>query len=207
MTQIFLDWSQIIDPFAIPTIQSDTQLVVNNLDGLTKTVIAGTGFTYDPVSGFPTGGTISSISLVLIAGDVLLQTLTNVDSTALADIGSFASQAFDLRVQISWLGVINQNAEPVVLTPTEIRLLNTDGTFTVVTGTGFSVNGQTLSGTVTAIQLFDTDGVTPLDSGPSTGLPVSLALAASAIIDDARSAQTYLIANQGNNTLTSVANG
>src|SRR5689334_9647996 len=205
MAQIFIDWSQIIDPFAFPTTQTTTQLVLNNVDGLTQTVINGTGFTYDS-NGFPTGGAISDISLVVIANSAVLQTLTNVDPTALADVGTFASQAFDLRTQINWLGVISQNAEPIVLTATEIRLLNTDGTFTVVTGSGFSVTGQNLTGTVSAIRLFDTDGVTVLDNGPVTGLPVSLALGASAIIDEARSAQTYLIANQGDNTLTSVAN-
>ena len=202
MAQIFLNWAQIFDPFAVPTIQSDTQLVINNTDGRTRTVFTGTGFTYD-LNGFPTGGAITSISLVLNDGDVVLQTLSNVDPTALADIGNFASQAFDLRTQISWSFLINQDAEPTVFTPTEICLRNTDNTFTVVTGSGFAIAGENFSGNVTAIQLIDTDGTTLLDPGPSTGLPVSLALGASALFDEVRSTQAYLIANQGNNTLTS----
>ena len=202
MVQIFLNWAQIFDPFALPTIQTDTQLIINNTDGRTRTVFTGTGFTYD-LNGFPTGGAITSISLILNDGDVVLQTLSNVDPTALADIGSFASQAFDLRTQIGWSFLINQDAEPTLFTPTEIRLRNTDNTFTVVTGSGFAIAGENLSGTVTAIQLFDTDGTTLLDTGPSTGLPVSLALGASALFDEVRSTQAYLIAHQGNNTLTS----
>src|SRR6185295_6389784 len=80
-----------------------------------------------------------------------------------------------------------------------------DGTFTVVTGTGFAIAGENFSGTVNTIELRDTNGTTILDPGPAA-LSVSLAIGASALFDDARSTQTYLLANQGNNTLTSVAN-
>src|SRR5262245_29998848 len=122
MAQIFLNWADIIDPFAPPT-ESPTQFDINNSDGLTRTVFTGENLTFDG-NGFPNAGTLTSISLLLNAGDVVLQTLNNVDPTALTNIGSFASQAFDLRVQIGWLGLINQNAEPILFTPTEIRLRN-----------------------------------------------------------------------------------
>ena len=53
MAEIHLNWNKIIDAFGTPTKATPTQLVLPNRDGLTSTVINGTGFTYD--SGGATG--------------------------------------------------------------------------------------------------------------------------------------------------------
>src|SRR5262245_11562107 len=205
MAQIFLnDWAEIIDAFGAPTTHTTTQLVLLNTDGLTSTVINGTGFTYD-VNGFPITGTISSIDLVLNGGPVL-QSLTNV-STGLGAIGSFLGQASALRAQVSWFGVIDQGEGGGLrsCTSTAFRLLNIDGTFTVAIGTGFSQAGAVLSGTVNTLEHFAADGTTLLPGG-LTGLSVDLSVAASAIVNNVASEQTYMLANQGSNTLTGLNN-
>src|SRR5262245_43356922 len=193
MAQIFLNWAEIIDLLGTPpTPGSATQLVLLNTDGLTSTAINGTGFTYD-INGVPTAGTITSIDLVLNATPTTLQTLTNV-AIDLGAIGTLRNQASALRSKVSWSGVIDQNDGALVsFTSTEIRLLNTDGTFTVAIGTGFSQAGAVLSGTVNTLQHFAADGTTLLP-GELTGLTVDLSVAGSALINNVASEQTYMLA-------------
>jgi Ca2+-binding RTX toxin-like protein len=204
MAEIHLSWNSIIDAFGTPSTKTSTQVVLPNRDGLTSTVLNGTGFTYNSITGLPSGGTISSISLVLNGGSTTLQTLTNV-AIGFGDIGNFLDQVMSLRDQITWSNVVDQEPEAVIFTPTQIRLLNTDGTFTDAIGTGLAVADFQLSGTISSIQHVASDGTTVLTN--LTGLNVSLATAGSALFDEVASEQLYVLANQGNNTMTGVSDG
>jgi hypothetical protein len=200
MTQIFLFWRQQIGVFGTPTAETPTQMVIPNMDGLTSTIFNGTGFTYDPTSLLPTGGTITSMSLVVNSDQTVLQTITNF-TTSLGDLGTFMGQVLTLRNQISWVNVIpQQDVQPILFTSTDVRLANTDGTITEVIGTGFSKAGSQFSGTVTEVRHLASDGTTVLHD--LMGLNVSLTLAVAAAVSQQASDQFYLLAGQGDNTLT-----
>ena len=53
------NWGEVFDIYATPVFATSTQIVIINTDG-SKTVLAGTGFTYD-ADGIPTGGGVTSI--------------------------------------------------------------------------------------------------------------------------------------------------
>ena len=196
---IQIDWSQIIDPFADPTTISDTTLVIPNRDGLTETVLSGTGFDYDPVTGVPIAGSIDSISIVALADGLPRQVVTDV-VTDMATLGAFIGEAAVLRDQITWFGLIDQNAEPIEFTPDRIVFLNTDTSYTVVNGNSLDMQGGELSGTVTSIELLPNLASPPLEHiGP---LAVDLAVGAAAMFDWAASEQTFLLAMQGDNVIT-----
>jgi Ca2+-binding RTX toxin-like protein len=198
-TIIEIDWSQIIDPFATPNLASDTLLVIANRDGLTKTVIRGTGFEYDPATGMPIAGVINFISIVALADNLPRQVVSAVQID-MATLGAFIGEAAALRGQVNWFPLIDQNAEPIEFTATRIVLQNTDGSYTVVNGNSLDQQGGELSGTVTSIELLADLSSPPMEHiGP---LGADLAVAATALLDLAASEQTYLLAMQGDNVIT-----
>ena len=156
----FESWGQNIQPLSVPTSATATQYVLLNADGFTSTVFSGTGFTYD-INNHPTGGVITSMSLVVNSDATVLQTMTDL-VTSPADIGSFIDTVQSLRSQITWFNVI-QGGEggPSVFTPTRILLANTDGTFTEALGSSFSILGAP-TGTVTEIRHLASDGTTEI---------------------------------------------
>jgi Ca2+-binding RTX toxin-like protein len=194
-----LGWRHEIDPFHA-TQGSSTQWTVPNLDGLTATVFAGTGFTYDPTSHLPTGGTISSMSLVDIVDHTVLQTMTGL-TTSLGDLGNFISQAKLIQGEITWSGLIDTHANgPISFSTTDVHLANTDGTFTDFIGSGFAKSGSQLAGTVTSIVHLASDGNTVLAT-VSVGPNTSLGEVVAAVFPDNASQQFYDLAGQGNTNL------
>jgi len=198
--ELSISWQHTIDPFATPTTHTSMTYIVPNADGFTQTVYQGSSFAYDAITGLPTGGTISSISLVVISGSVTLTTLTNV-FIGLGDVGNFLKDVSDFRDSISWAALV---AELVTFAPTEIVFENADGTFTRLRG---SFPLENISGTVDYVELVDMDGATVLQTvgtpGPDPN-DVSLQVAASAFSADVLSEQVYLVFNQGNNALSAV---
>lgn len=174
------------------------------LDAPNATIVFnGTGLTYDG-NNLPTGGTITSISLLVFDGvtDVVMQTLTGINVTA-SQIGDFIRDAFfTVREDITWLGVIGEDAEPVIISPTQIRLLNANGTFTDIIGSGFDAEtpGAPL-GTVTAIRHIAADGTTVLSDVP---VSTTLLIALSGLFEVIAGNAIYILFNQGANTLTGV---
>jgi VCBS repeat-containing protein len=194
----YQDWGKNIDPFAALA-GSATAWVLPNRDGLTSTMFVGTGFTYDAVTGLPTGGAITSMNLIDNLDHTILQRMTGL-TTTMADLGAYVNTIETLRSQISWSNVIPTNVEPFVFTPTEIKFYNTDGSITDVTGTGFVEAGGGPQGTVTDARQLAADGTTVLHDLP--GLNVSLSLIADAFNTDTAGDNFYLLAGQGNNTST-----
>ncbi|MFM9847212.1 MAG: calcium-binding protein, partial [Hyphomicrobiaceae bacterium] len=210
MADIHISWSSIIDIFATATTATTTSFVVPNSDGNTSTQFQGSSFTYDPSTGFLTGGTITSISLIVnVAGNPVLTTLTNLSVSA-AQLGGFVTSVQTYQNQFPWLGIVDQEAEALLFSPTEIRLANTDGTFTVVHGSGFSEAGGVLSGTIDYVDRVASNGTTVLQTFGTPGAgpdDVPLAIGASALFPDVAGEQFYMLMNQGNNTLTGVTGG
>ena len=194
----YLSWRHEINPYA--ALQgSATTWVIPNSDNLTSTVFIGTGFTYDPTTGLPTGGAITSMSLVDDLDHTVLQRMTGF-TTTLGQLGTFVHNAETLRAQIAWTDVINtDHGQPLLFTANEIKFLNADGTFTDILGSGFVQHGP-LQGTVTELQQLAADGTTVLDD--LTGLNVSLAVGAAAFGPNEAGQQLYRLAGQGVNTLT-----
>ena len=198
----FLDWRQGIDPFGA-TEGSSTQWSIPNIDGQTSTVFTGTGFTYDPVSGLPTGGTIASMSLVDNLDHTILQTITGL-TTTLAALGSFIAQAETIRNEIPWAGLIEHGDKsgPLSFTETDIKVADTDGTFTHFIGSGFAqaADGAQLDGTVTSIEQTDARGnvLHTVDFGPG----ISLSNAIAALSPEESGQQFYDLANAGDTQLT-----
>ena len=194
----YLEWVNEINP--LTAVQgTSTQWIVPNIDGFTSTIFTGTGFSYDPASHLPTGGAITSMSLVVNSDHTTLQTMTNI-TTTLGDLGAFISNVEALRGEIPWLGAIPAQIDPLLFSATEIKFANTDGTFTDILGSGFAGQNGPLSGTVTQVQQLAADGTTVLVN--VTGLNVSLAMLADAVSRDNMSGDFYLLAGQGDNTLT-----
>ena len=139
------------------------------------------------------------MSLVVNSDLTTLQTLTNL-TTTLGALGAFISSVETLRAQIPWLGAVSPQPEPLLFSPTEIKLANVDGTFTDILGFGFAGQNGPLSGTVTQVRQLAADGITVLNN--VTGLNVGLAAFADAVDPHKMSDDFYLLAGQGNNTLT-----
>jgi len=196
---VSLEWKNQIEPLAALA-GSSGRWIVPNRDGLTSTEFLGTGFTYDPITQLPTGGTITSMRLVDNLDHTVLQMMTNF-TTTLGDLGTFVSNIETLRGQIGWVGVIpGDNVNPVTFTANEILFENTDGTFTRIVGSGFNEIGG-LHGTVSDVQHLATDAATVL-AGSLSGLNLSLSTLADAISPSNLSDDFYQLAGQGNNTLT-----
>ena len=90
---------------------------------------------------------------------------------------------------------------PVSFTDTDIRIANSDGTFTEILGNNFAQSGDdTLTGTVTSVELFDSsnDLVRTVNFTGGT----SLSDLASAVFPDNLSHQFYDLMAQGNTTVT-----
>ena len=189
------NWSQNIDPLSVPVTHSDTQYVLLNRDGFSRTVFTGTSFTYDG-SFRPTGGTIVSMRLEAISNSTVLQTMTGLD-VGLGDLGSLINTVDSLRDQITWFNVVSGDAF-VSFSPTQILLQNTDGTFTEAIGSGFSIVGPPV-GTVTGLRHLAANGITVLHD--IAGLNVSLGIGAAALFDEVASMQFYALAGQGDDTL------
>jgi VCBS repeat-containing protein len=198
----YLNWQHEIDIFAA-TQGTTTQWIVPNYDGLTSTVFTGTNFTYDPITGLPVNGQISSINLVDNHGNTL-QTITNV-SVALGDFGNYIGQAEALQTkldsEITWSNVFDRNnGQSVSFTSTDIHLANTDGTFTDLIGTGF-VQGSPPSGTVTSIEQLNASG--QILNTVDLGAGISLSEVADALVNGG-SDQFYELATQNNTHVTAV---
>ena len=207
-----LDWGREIDPFATATTATTTKWVIPNADGLTSTVFNvanGNSFTYDPTTGLPTGGVVGSIQLVdnptgVNGGGHVLQTITYASGSnpQLGDFGNFIAREQAIEAKIPWAGVIETGETgPVSFTDTDIRIANSDGTFTEILGNNFAQSGDdTLTGTVTSVELFDSsnDLVRTVNFTGGT----SLSDLASAVFPDNLSHQFYDLMAQGNTTVT-----
>lgn len=207
-TDIQFAWSNIIDPFRMPTETGGTRFVIPNSDGVTSTVINGNDFVYGP-GGVPTGGTITSIELILNADSTVFQRMTDVAVT-MAEIGAFVSQVNTLRGAIGWFDVIDQSAagSPLYFSDTTIIYTNTDGeTYTIIQGSGLDVAGGHLSGTVTSVTQQYIVAGTVKDSVNPAFLPVTLAEGGSAMFDEVASIQSYLFFGTGDNTLERLNTG
>ncbi|HVY85343.1 MAG TPA: hypothetical protein VG943_09430, partial [Caulobacterales bacterium] len=194
-----LEWDT--DVFAAPTTSTATQYVLSDANGYTQTVFTGTGFTYD-VHGVPTGGTITSVSMVAIDGSQVLATLSNLH-VSLADYGTLMNSFLSLRDQISWVGVVG-DGDLVDFTSTHIRLANTDGTFTDYNGTAFLQSGEQLTGQVTSIQHIGANGTTVLET---VNTNVTLEVGAGALFVWNASTSLYNLLQTGSNTLTGIPSG
>ncbi len=197
VTPQYADWQYQIDPLRASQ-GSSTEWIVPNSDGLTSTVFTGTGFTYDPITHLPTGGTITSMSLVDNLDHTVMQTVTG-ETTSLADLGGFVSELETIRSGITWSSVLNYDSNgPISFSATDIRLANTDGTFTDLIGSGFSPGSN---GTVTSVEQIASDGTTVLHTvnlAPGT----SLSQVADAIFDRNISQDFYDLAAQGDTSVT-----
>jgi Ca2+-binding RTX toxin-like protein len=200
---IAIHWPSMINPLAKPTVATSTQLRLPNDDGLTLTVLEGTGFTY--YYGYPVSGTITAMRLVTTTG-VELQNVTDVHTT-LGEISGFLNQVQTLRSRISWFNYVDQDLNPSIpgeadLTPTKFTLRNSDNTYTVINGSGLDWSGLQFSGTVSSVQHYAVNGTTLMTSVSTTG--TSLAVAMSACYNVRASEQTYQLATAGDNTHTGV---
>lgn len=73
----FPEWHPTISPDAEPLAPPTDTLVIWPNDGGTVSYFNGTGFTYDPVTGNPTGGTVTSVEQREDVGGTLLGTVTD----------------------------------------------------------------------------------------------------------------------------------
>ncbi|MEQ1784195.1 MAG: hypothetical protein ABMA14_22790, partial [Hyphomonadaceae bacterium] len=202
MAQIDVFWGMLV--FTPPITQTATTYRLANATPGTSVIITGTGFTYDG-NGIPTGGTITSATLVIDAGvsnpETALVTLSNIH-VSLGDLGAAINGDLALRNQLNWANVLN-TTELVSQTPTLIRLVNSDGTFTDLVGTGFDITvpgGE--AGTVTSIAHIAANGTTVL---ASVAVSVTLPQAAGAILEENAGEQLYRLLSTGDNTLTGLA--
>ena len=202
--QEFLDWRQVVDPLHATqgsAATNATTWIVPKFDGLTSTVFTGTGFTYDATSHLPTGGTITSMSLVSNLDNTVMQTVTGL-TTSLGALGNLISTVETIQAEAPWGSLINQNTDPLSFTATHIHLANSDGTFTDLLGSGFTQSGQgVFTGTVTSIEQLAANGTTVLQSAnlaPNT----SLTDVVSALSGDNLSREFYNLAAQGNTSFT-----
>jgi hypothetical protein len=93
--------------FDAPTTMTATTYTLPHLSDPTSTVFSGTGFTYS--GDVPTGGTITSISLVVNDGGGVLATITNIN-ISLADFGDLLTDIYAMRALIPWEGVLSEHA-------------------------------------------------------------------------------------------------
>ncbi|WP_395646694.1 FG-GAP-like repeat-containing protein [Terricaulis sp.] len=144
------------------TTATSTSYVVPQSDGLSSLRITGTGFTYD-VNGVPTGGTITSVEMIINSGGGALWTMSNMH-VSMADYGALLSDILSVQTQLTWL----DTSPPDTLasaTTTLIRILNADGTFMDVHGPAFDIsNPPWFTGTVTSVDYVAADGTTILDT-------------------------------------------
>ena len=214
-----LNWDREIDPFATAITATTTKWVIPNADGLTSTVFNvsnGSSFTYDARTGLPAGGVIGSIQLVdnptgMNGGSHVMQTITSLNGLQLGDLGNFIAREQAIQAKVPWAGLIETGDNgPISFSSTDIRIANSDGTFTEIIGTNFAqTGGDNLAGTVTAVELLDSNGnllqTVNFDGGTSLGD------LASAVFPDNLSRQFYSLMVPANTTITgfstSVASG
>jgi VCBS repeat-containing protein len=217
-----LEWNREIDPFAAASATniSGTKWIMPNSDGLTSTVFVaanGSSFTYDATTHLPTVGVVGKIELVdnTTGNDSsghVLQTITNLNGVQIGDFGNFIAREQAIQKEIPWAGLIEtHDTKPVSFTSADIRLANSDGTFTEIIGSNFAQSGDShLTGTVTAVEHIGTDGTSILETVNFSG-GTSLGDLASAIFPDNVSREFYALMTNGNTTVTgnpvSVASG
>ena len=63
---------------------TSTLIVLANSDG-TETRIIGTGFTFDAITGFPTGGTVTESDRTNAGGGIIYETITGITGVSLVD--------------------------------------------------------------------------------------------------------------------------
>ncbi len=169
-------------------------------------LFSGAGFLYD-ANDLPIAGVITSISLVVSTpgGDAVMATLTNIN-VSMDDLGDFIRDFFAVRAQVGWTGVLADLPEADVndISPTEIRLLNADGSYTVLIGNGFDVSVPgALAGNVTQIQHVASNGATVLEA---VNVGTTLELAISGLFEEAAGNSLYQLFNEGSNTFTGGTN-
>ncbi|MEZ5841816.1 MAG: calcium-binding protein [Hyphomicrobiales bacterium] len=171
-------WSEVFTIGDGPVIATASEIAFANTDGTTTVFVSNDGsFTYD-AGGNLTGGTAHFMQRVAEDGTTSLMTATTAD----VDGPALYTSVLDLlatRSTISWFAAINQDSSPVSFSDTEIVLENTDGTYSVIVGSGFDV--QTMAGTASEILLVDTDGMTELDAVAISG---SLGYAAALLFNE-----------------------
>ncbi len=200
MSSVFLRWE--IGAYDAPTVHTSTMYRVPHLSDSGVTILfSGSGFTYD-AGNIPTGGVISSIRLM--AGGVTLARLTSVDID-MAAYGDLVRDYLDVRGQISWTNLLGAELDVVSITATNVRVANTDGTFTDVVGTGLGAPspGQ-ITGSVSLVRHVAADGATIITS---VGVNASLAVVASALDESTAATVLFMLINQGNNALAGLNNG
>ncbi len=209
-----LNWDREIDPFATATTASSSQWIIPNADGLTSTVFnsANASFVYDARTGLPTGGVVGSIQLVDNptgdnTGNHVMQTITGLNGLQIGDFGNFIAREQALQAKVPWSGLIESGENgPVSFSSTDIRINNSDGTFTDIIGTNFTQSADdTLTGTVTSVVLLDSNAPDTtghvLQTVNFTG-GTSLSDLASAIFPDNVSHQFYNLMVPANASVT-----
>ncbi|MEQ1649631.1 MAG: calcium-binding protein, partial [Hyphomicrobiaceae bacterium] len=173
-----------------------TEYVLSSNDfGGSQVRLTGTGFTYDAVTGFLTGGSIAGAAL--IKNGEIVQTVAFTTALSGASFNNFFAPAASLRAQVlGWGATAADVAE--YESPNSLRIYAQNGTSVVFEGSGFS--SFTNNGTVTAMKHYGANGV--LLQTVTTGMPMALGVAAAAIGGD-RGWYHYLVA--GNNTVTQVS--
>ena len=185
--------SQVFGP---ATTATTTEYIIPQSDGVSSLRITGTGFTYDG-NGIPTGGTISTVELIINANGNALSTMTNMH-VSMADYGGALSDMLALRAQIPWAeGGLDQL---ISWTATYIRVTNPDGTFTDVHGVGFDLSNPWFpTGTVTSLELIASDGSTVLDS--VTGLSEAIQDVIAAMSQETAADQLLQLLHTGANNV------
>ena len=76
-------WYDVV-PGAVVSAPTSTLIVLPNSDG-TETRIIGTGFTFDAITGFPTGGTVTESDRTNTGGGIIYETITGISGVSLVD--------------------------------------------------------------------------------------------------------------------------
>ncbi len=73
----------------------------------------------------------------------MLQTITNLNGLQLGDFGNFIAREQAIESKIPWAGLIETGENgPVSFSATDIRIANSDGTFTDIIGNNFDQSGN-----------------------------------------------------------------
>ena len=76
-------WYDVV-PGAVVSAPTSTLIVLANSDG-TETRIIGTGFTFDAITGFPTGGVVTESDRTNTGGGIIYETITGITGVSLVD--------------------------------------------------------------------------------------------------------------------------
>ena len=78
-----ITWYDVV-PGAVVSAPTSTLIVLANSDG-TETRVIGTGFTFDAITGFPTGGAVTECDRTNTGGGIIYETITGITGVSLVD--------------------------------------------------------------------------------------------------------------------------